>query len=140
MAREHWEHFHHGADIGVRGFGPTLAEAFRQVALALIAVITEPHLVEAREKVSVTCQAADDELLLADWLNAIIYEMAHRRMLFSRFDLRITNHHLEAILWGEQVEVSRHEPAVEIKGATYTELNVRRTDDGDWLAQCVVDV
>jgi SHS2 domain-containing protein len=25
---ERWEHFDHGADIGVRGFGPTPAAAF----------------------------------------------------------------------------------------------------------------
>ena len=31
----------------------------------------------------------DDELLLVDWLNALIYEMATRRMLFGRFDVTI---------------------------------------------------
>jgi SHS2 domain-containing protein len=38
------------------------------------------------------------------------------------------------------VDVARHQPAVEIKGATYTELKVGRTDNGLWFAQCVVDV
>jgi tRNA nucleotidyltransferase (CCA-adding enzyme) len=28
----HWEHFDHGAAIGVRGLGPTKAAAFEQVA------------------------------------------------------------------------------------------------------------
>ena len=30
-----WEHFEHGADIGVRGIGPTPASAFEQAALPL---------------------------------------------------------------------------------------------------------
>jgi SHS2 domain-containing protein len=47
---------------------------------------------------------------------------------------------LRATAWGEPVEVTRHQPAVEVKGATYTELRVQRTEDGGWLAQCVVDV
>jgi SHS2 domain-containing protein len=47
---------------------------------------------------------------------------------------------LHAIVRGERVDVVRHEPAVEIKGATYTALRVERLDDGTWLAQCVVDV
>lgn len=34
-----WEHFPHGADIGVRGFGPTMAAAFEQAALAMTAVV-----------------------------------------------------------------------------------------------------
>ena len=28
----HWEHFDHGPDIGVRGFGATQAAAFEQAA------------------------------------------------------------------------------------------------------------
>ena len=37
MAR--WEHFSHGADVGVRGFGISVEEAFEQAALALSAVV-----------------------------------------------------------------------------------------------------
>ena len=40
---------------------------------------------------------------------------------------------------GEPIDLERHHPAVEIKGATYTELAVLRKD-GHWTAQCVVDV
>ena len=32
-----WEHFSHDADVGIRGWGSTLAEAFEQAALALVA-------------------------------------------------------------------------------------------------------
>ena len=140
MIAEHWEHFHHGADIGVRGFGSTKEAAFEQAALATTAVMTDPRLVQAKEMVPVACEALDDELLLADWLNAVVYEVAHRKMLFSRFEVKITGHRLHATLWGEKVDVPRHQPAVEIKGATYTELRVRPTADGGWVAQCVVDV
>jgi hypothetical protein len=33
-----WEHFSHDADIGLVGIGPTKAEAFRQAAIALMAL------------------------------------------------------------------------------------------------------
>jgi tRNA nucleotidyltransferase (CCA-adding enzyme) len=92
------------------------------------------------EAVSITCEAPDDELLLVDWLNAIVYEMATRKMLFSRFVVRFNEHSLHATAWGESVEVVRHQPAVEVKGATYTELSVRQDQQGRWVAQCVVDV
>ena len=75
-----WEHFPHGADVGVRGLGSTKAESFEQAALALTAVITDPTEVEPREAVAIQCEAPDDELLLADWLNSLIYEMSTRRM------------------------------------------------------------
>lgn len=73
-----WEHFAHDADIGVVGIGPTKAEAFRQTALALTAVITDSAKVRPVHPVPVACEAPSDELLLVEWLNALIYEMAVR--------------------------------------------------------------
>jgi tRNA nucleotidyltransferase (CCA-adding enzyme) len=134
-----WEHFAHEADMGVRGWGATRAEAFEQAALALTAVITEPSLVEPREAVELECEAPDDEYLFVDWLNRLIYEMATRRMLFGRFEVRIEDHRLRARAWGEPAAVTRHAPAVEVKGATYTALRVTGGGDG-WMAQTVVDV
>ncbi|MGD8931635.1 MAG: archease, partial [Chromatiales bacterium] len=85
------------------------------------------------------CEAPDRELLFADWLNALIYEMATRRMLFRRYEVRIVDNQLDATAWGEPIDTARHKPAVEIKGATYTELYVQQIE-GIWIAQCVVDV
>jgi SHS2 domain-containing protein len=136
----HWEHFHHVADIGVRGEGISVAEAFAQAAMALTAVITDPALVEPRREVAIRCEAPDRELLLVDWLNALVYEMSTRGMLFGRFEVSIAGDALSAAAWGESVDPQRHRPAVEVKGATYTELRVVQGADGRWVAQCVVDV
>lgn len=138
-ATSHWEHYEHEADIGVRGIAPTLAQAFEQAALALTAVVTSPERVEARHAVSIQCQAPDPELLLVNWLNALIYEMSARAMLFGRFTVSITENHLQATAWGEAVDRKRHQPAVEIKGATLTTLRVVN-DNNQWLVQTVVDV
>jgi tRNA nucleotidyltransferase (CCA-adding enzyme) len=135
-----WEHFHHVADIGVRGLGDDIAEAFEQAALALTAVIVAPETVTAREVVEIRVAADDREILLTEWLNALIYEMATRKMLFGRFQVEIEGDTLSATAWGEAIDRERHQPTVEIKGATFTELAVRQTEDGRWLAQCVVDV
>jgi len=139
MSRAGWEHFSHDADIGVRGFGTTAAEAFAQAALALTAVVTRAP-VEPSIAVEVSCEAPDLELLFVDWLNLIIYEMAVRRMLFGRFAVTITGIRLEAKLWGEPVDIARHAPACEPKGATYTALRVAEDVEGRWSAACVVDV
>ncbi len=136
----HWEHFTHGADIGVRGIGNTQSEAFEQAALAMTAVICDPALVRATEAVEIACTAPDAEYLLADWLNRLVYEMATRHLLFSRFQVTIQGEQLSATAWGEPVDVARHQPVVEVKGATYTELRVAQTETGEWRAQCVVDV
>jgi tRNA nucleotidyltransferase (CCA-adding enzyme) len=118
--------------------GATRDEAFSEAARALTAVVTDVDSVASTFIVPIHCEAPDDELLLAAWLDAVIYEMATRRMLFARFDVRIDDHRLVATAWGEPVDVSRHHPAVEPKGATMTALRVAH--DTTWLAQTVIDV
>ena len=44
------------------------------------------------------------------------------------------------MLTGEQVDPDRHQLAVEAKGATVTALKVVRGQDGQWVAECVIDV
>ncbi|HSC27903.1 MAG TPA: archease [Vicinamibacterales bacterium] len=134
-----WEHFAHGADIGIHGIGPSKAEAFRQAALALTAVVTDPARVRPVERIDLACSAPDDELLLVEWLNTLVFEMATRRMLFADFEVHLEHGQLSAVAAGEAVDPARHEPAVEVKGATCTELRV--VQEGTlWHARCVVDV
>ena len=80
------------------------------------------------------------DLLLVDWLNALIYEMAERRMVFGAFHVKIENDRLKGRALGEAVSRARHAPAVEVKGATYTELAFVEDRPGLWRAQCVIDV
>ncbi len=134
-----WSHFAHGADIGLRGEGQSKAEAFEEIARALTGVVTELESVEADEAVGIHCEAPGDEVLLVDWLNALIYEMAVRQMLFREFEVSIEDGVLNAKVVGERVDRQKHKPAVEVKGATFTALAVEHTKAG-WMVQCVVDV
>ena len=140
MPQPYWQHLDHGADVGVRGCAESLPEAFAQAALALTALITEPGAVAERQALSIECRAADPELLLYDWLNALIYAMATQGLLFGRFQVAIEGDRLRATAYGEALERARHQPAIEIKGATMTGLEVRRSAQGEWTAQCIVDV
>ncbi|MEE8528674.1 MAG: archease [Gammaproteobacteria bacterium] len=135
-----WEHFSHDADMGVHGTGSSMAAAFEQAALALTAVVTDPVKVRSSATLCVRCEEPDPEMLFFDWLNAVIYEMATREMLFGRFHVEVENGVLTAGLRGEIVDRLRHAPAVEVKGATLTELDVHQDSAGVWHASCVLDV
>lgn len=136
----YWEHFEHGADIGIRGIGSTLPQAFEQAAVAMTAVVTETDALSADSAVAICCEAPDVELLFVSWINELVYQMAVKDMVFKNFKVAIDRDQLTATAFGESVDRQKHQPAVEIKGATFTELLVRQRDDGAWLAQCVVDV
>lgn len=135
-----WTHFPHQGDVGIRGYGNSIAEAFENAARAMTAVVVPLESLTADETVAFACEAPNLEILLVDWLNAIIYEMATRQMLFRDYRVEINAGVLHAEARGVPVDVARHEPSVELKGATMTELRVARETDGRWIAQCVVDV
>ena len=139
MPEAGWEHYDHPADVGIRVWGPDLGAALEQAGLALTAVVTDPGEVIPRESVTVRFPGTDPELLLVDWLDALIFEMGTRRMLFSRFEVTAEEEGIRGTAWGEPVDVARHKPAVEVKGATLTDLKAERLDGG-WRLQCVVDV
>jgi tRNA nucleotidyltransferase (CCA-adding enzyme) len=126
--------------MGIRGNGSSREAAFEQAAIALCALTTELGKVRPEEEIPILCEAPDEEVLLVDWLNAIVFEMSSRRMVFSRFHVAIEGHRLRGSAWGEKADPKKHPPGVEVKGATFTELAVRQAGDGTWIAQCVVDV
>lgn len=133
-----WEHYDHGAGIGVRGFGATKAEAFEQAGLALMAMVADLRCIGQFEVVRIDCEAADDEVLLVDWLNALVEQRVTRRLVFSRFVVRIDGNRLRAQAWGEAIDPERHQPAAELKRASRATLRVARHGEG-WLAQSVVE-
>jgi SHS2 domain-containing protein len=134
-----YETFEHEADVGVRGRGASLAEAFANAGRALTAVVTDPRAVRETIEVEIACTAPDLETLFFDWMNALVFEIATRWVLFGRYEVSIEKGTLRARAIGEPVDVERHHPAVEVKGATWTGLRVA-AENGGWVAECVVDV
>lgn len=139
-----WEHFEHAADVGIRGRGDTPARAFGEAARALFSLLSA-DLDGIRPSVEerVACEAANLEELLVAFLNELLYLFDSRQTIFGRFEVEIEETpgraRLTAIAWGEPFDPSRHEFTVLPKGATFTALEVARRE-GEWVAQCVVDV
>jgi SHS2 domain-containing protein len=140
-----WEHFEHGADVGLRGVGATPEEAFAQAGHALFALVADdPTRVGSGVEKPLACEARGIEELLVAFLNELIYLLGAERLVLGRFELSIAQSapelwRLSGRTWGEPYDAERHESTVEPKGATYTALRVAERD-GRWVAQCVVDV
>jgi protein archease len=139
-----FEHFDHAADVGVRGFGATPADAFENTAAALFALLAEDlstvrRVVEERFEL----EAPGLPELLVAFLNELISIADARQLVFGSFSVDIerrpASYHLAAVAWGEPFDPDRHQPTVQPKGATYTALRVS-PEAGRWVAQCVVDV
>jgi SHS2 domain-containing protein len=139
-----WEHFEHGADVGVRGIGATPGEAFAGAAAALCALVADPELVRAERKDAIDCEAPDLESLRVRFLNELISRMSAHRMVYGAFTAAVTaspgGFRVAARFTGEPLDLERHEPTVEPKGATFMLARVAEEADARWVSQCVVDV
>jgi len=144
LKRKGFEYFDHGADIGIRAFGPTIEEAYASAAIGMFSLMFDIEAVEPKRTIELSCNADDLDLLLVEWLNKLLRVSAIENMVFCRFLVgRIaetgTGRSLDAQLAGEQLDVSKHNPKTEVKAATYAELNVKVRPDYT-LVQTVVDV
>ena len=135
-----YEYFEHKADIGIRGIGKTLAEAFEQAALAMFEVMVETKELELNKSQLVEVEGNNSDELLIAWLSELLYLKDIEGKMFSRFKIKsINNNRLIAKVYGEPIDASRHKLKLEVKAATYTQLIVEKKNVY-WIAQCLVDV
>jgi len=138
-----YELFEHKADVGIRGFGKSLEEAFAECAKAMFSVMCDLKKVEGKEKAEVEAEANDREQLLVEFLNQLLYLRDVEEMMFSKFNLYITNEgkewKLKGEAFGEKLEKEKHALKSDVKAASYHQLKVEEKA-GKFLAQCVVDV
>ena len=135
-----YETFEHTADIGIRARSGTLNGLFEESAKGLFSVILT-NLDSVRCVQDTTIELAGDRRddLLFDWLAELLYTFETRRILFGRFEVRLSDSGLSAVAWGEPLDSGRHELDMEIKAVTYHGLKVEPEGDG-WLAEVIVDL
>ena len=135
-----YETFEHTADLGLRVRAATREELFADAGRALCSLIAA-NLGDVRpvEKVEFRLEGDDDEYLLFDWLNELLFTYESRRLLLSDFDVRFTSGGLQATARGEPADPARHQLDHEVKAITYHGLKVAHEPDG-WLAEVIVDI
>jgi SHS2 domain-containing protein len=135
-----FEPIDHTADVGYRLFAPTLPELFVIAGKALFDAITELDSVRRKSSRTVRIEAGDVEALLVAWLAELNYHCITDFELYNTFEIRSFSPQLiEAVAYGEKIDVERHEIKTEIKAVTYHGLYVREIEHG-WEAQIIFDV
>ena len=128
--KKDFEIINHTADVAIRAYGVDMKQAFANAAKALFSLITELDNVEDVLHRDIELTATDQESLLVEWLNKLIYLFDAENIIFKRFDIiRLANTQLEARCYGEKVDRSRHELKIGVKAATYHMLKIDK-DDG----------
>lgn len=120
-----YELLEHTADVGIRAYGETLAEAFAHAAKGLFDIMTDNSEIRPVQKIEVSLPAAPSiEQLLVDWLSELVFLNGARNLVFGRFDVKITGTALQATVYGDEYDVKRYRMGTEVKAVTYHMLEV----------------
>lgn len=134
----------HKADTGLRVTAPSWARLYIDSALALTDKRVQLDLIKEDAKQTVKVKGKDKETLFVKWLNEVLVlfekdKFLCRRIVFDSFDLS----HIEATLWGDTYEGTRHGSVSEIKAVTYHELKIGEVPDAlnpEFAAQFYLDL
>jgi SHS2 domain-containing protein len=130
----------HPADIGVRALGHTREEVFELAAMGMFSLICDPMTIATTQTVDVEVEATQADLLLAAWLNELLYRFEATSVVFETFEVtELTDTRLKARVSGEPLDASRHALCGGVKAATLHRLSLQPLDEG-WEGFVLLDV
>lgn len=130
------------SDAAIEARGDTLEELFRVSAKATFEVMVDTKDVQPEIKKELHLENQEIDKLLFDWLAEIIYLKDSEFMVFSKFDIEIkknSNYLLNATIFGEEINQSRHELRCDVKAITYHLFDVSKKE-GRWTARFILDI
>ena len=130
------------SDVAIEARGDTLEELFRVSAKATFEVMVDTKDVQPEIKKELHLENQEIDKLLFDWLAEIIYLKDSEFMVFSKFDIEIkknSNYLLNATIFGEEINQSRHELRCDVKAITYHLFDVSKKE-GKWTARFILDI
>ena len=123
-----YEIIDHTADVGIKAYGKTLAEAFENAAKGMFDIITDKSEIEPIGQYDIKLEAPTLEQLLVDWLSELLYLNSAQNLVFGLFkvmELDEKKPKLYARAFGEKFNFSKHKIGSEIKAVTYHILEVK---------------
>ena len=132
MTAERGFRYHdHTADITVECWAPTLVEAFEEAALGALEVILDTSTVEPTSSIDVRVHGIDLEELLVEWIGHLIASIDINSQFYSKFDIKEISKNAEGFtlngrIWGEDIDLERHDTRTEVKAMTYADMNIEQ--------------
>lgn len=128
-----YEFLEHTADAYIAAYGRNLAEAFATAARALFDVMTQVEKVRPKTKGFIEVEGKDEYSLLYRWLEALLVESETKGMLYSKFEVTITEKmsvlRLKARIWGEKFNAEKHLQKVGVKAVTYHRMEIIKSSE-----------
>jgi len=126
----------HTADFRIKVYGKNLEELFENALNAIFEIVRPTKLGKAiKSKIKVA--SLNQNVLLVDFLNAVVFEMQTKKAIFNRIKIeKLTDTNIEAQILGNNVEKFTKD----IKAVTYHEVDIKKSASGGLETNLVFDI
>ncbi|MCK9593487.1 MAG: archease [Methanoregula sp.] len=133
-----FEEISHTADIKIRARAPTLEALFSEIFNAMMQIMYGTN--RASEIVrKIRVESSDDESLIADFLSEVLFISEVESLVFSDASINLDGLCLTADLRGELFDPVRHSGGSEVKGISYSGLEIKHDANG-YMLDIIFDV
>ncbi len=135
-----FEILEHTADVGLRLTANSPEALFEDGASGLNHVLGISN-VRKENKRSVKLDPAPLDLLLNNWLTELLSLFDNEQFVFGDTVVHSVSEEegLDSTIFGETLDIDRHQPASEIKAVTYHKLMVENTNN-EWKGRVIFDL
>lgn len=127
-------------DVGIKAFGGSIEEVFKNSAIGMYSLITDLKGVKGQKTINIYSEGNSLEGLLVSWLNELIFHFdAYNFIGKDIVILEMSDRKLKANVKGEEFDPERHERKLLLKAATYHRLKVEKVRDR-WEADIIFDI
>lgn len=126
-------------DAGLNIWANDLEELLINAALGMSELITDTSMIKETEKRDFIIISDNNEGLLVQWLNELIFQFDTHGFIGKKFKLSLKKNKLEGEISGGIFDPQINESRLLIKAATYNQLSVAK--EGDiWKAKVIFDI
>ena len=121
----------HATDAIIEVTADNLKEAFEIAGISVIDTILDSSKVEENSSKKLTVKGKDLKYLLYNWLEEMIILTITDGFAGKRILLEITkngNYQIDAEIFGEAIDLRKHDFKVEIKSPTFHEMEIKQDD------------
>lgn len=135
-----YEQIEHTGDIGIKIFGKSVIELFKNAAFGLFDIMIDTSGIGTRIMTNIEIAGDNPEELLVNWLSELNYLFITEDIVFTKFDiLRFAENEISANVFGDKYDPRKKQVKTEIKAVTYHEISVKKVKD-EWQAQVIFDI
>jgi SHS2 domain-containing protein len=122
----------HTTDAIVEVTAVTLEDAFLKAGESTVAIMLDIETIEEKDTRKISVSGKDLRYLLFNWLEEIVFQVITEGFAPKRFDVKITKgteYRIDAILYGESLDLKKHQFRVEIKAPTFHQMIIKKEDN-----------